>query len=83
MASIDVRERRQIGNTGIYVSPFGFGGSALGHIYGQIDVSSLSQCSLPNTKDTYSDNVLNDIQMIGARWYRRHIGSREKRRQCL
>lgn len=57
MASIDVRERRQIGNTGIYVSPFGFGGSALGHIYGQIDVSVLSHCRLPDTKDTYSDTI--------------------------
>lgn len=36
-------DRREIGKTGILVSPLGFGCSPLGNEFGPIDVSSLSQ----------------------------------------
>jgi aryl-alcohol dehydrogenase-like predicted oxidoreductase len=36
-----VRERRELGNTGIQVSPIGFGASPLGNEFGRIDVCFL------------------------------------------
>lgn len=34
-----VTDRRELGKTGILVSPLGFGASPLGNIFGNIDVS--------------------------------------------
>lgn len=37
---ISLTDRREIGKTGIEVSPIGFGASPLGSVFGDIDVSN-------------------------------------------
>lgn len=37
-----MHQRRQLGNTGISVSPLGFGASPLGNVFGEINVSRWS-----------------------------------------
>lgn len=69
-----VTDRRQLGKTGILVSPLGFGASPLGNIFGNIDVSDsksfLLLAGLPGILQAYYSYTfidVDDIHIVGVR----------------